>query len=482
MPLAFRLLFAVILLLMALLWVLGGVFAIIKDKNRTIVHLLLRCIFAGLLICGGISFFGQGFLSLVGRYLLGPYLEWPVGLSSGVVQDRQGHYIVPLCPINRIQVYDSSREFLRGWCIDGSLLEVRIEGEYIEAFAKGSRRLLYLPDGQLVKDGYWTADTRPAREQSDVFYFPTPFYLWPFTGPFLGWLTAMLGMIGMICLDKTWKQDRVQKVKVIASNIYGYCPHCDAGLSPEEAYVAGASVRCPGCRAALSLGSLLRNAGAGDLRCPHCHAVVATARLARPSRPARCPHCGGGFSFFGDSAAQVLAVPISGATSATGSTRLTVGWFRMGGSGTRVFGLAFLCFWDMALITTFLQSPPHHLQDWGVVTGLGALSLTLTYWLLASVCNRTTISLSNQRLRIHHGPVPWPGVHWLDLRTIEGLALEETYGAFRPDRTKPAYVVSAVVAGRGCVKLIGGSFSGAFAREADAALCRLQIHQMLSSG
>jgi hypothetical protein len=72
---------------------------------------------ASLTFYGFGSFFAQ-FLAASGALtMIGPSTEWPVGPVDHVAQDANGTLIVPLVPQGRVQIYDRSGRFVRGWFV-----------------------------------------------------------------------------------------------------------------------------------------------------------------------------------------------------------------------------------------------------------------------------------------------------------------------------------------------------------------------------
>jgi hypothetical protein len=88
---------------------------------------------------------------------------------------------------------------------------------------------------------------------------------------------------------------------------------------------------------------------------------------------------------------------------------------------------AFAGFWDLFLIFWYRQAfggadmmavlfPLLH-----VAVGIG-----LTYYVVASWCNRTSISFDREKIIVRHFPVPWRGNLQIDVRDIKQLYAKET--------------------------------------------------------
>jgi len=163
--------------------------------------------FAALVIYGGMGFFGQGLAALGGLWFVGPTVEWPVGVPDNVTLDSHGRRVVTLTACGRLQIYTSDGTFLRGWFVDasGGTFMARItEADEIEVrTARGRKRLLYSPAGELLERGSYQgaySDANPGPSHPSAFH--TPLFLWPFAHPFVAWGVAAIGMAGLVLAQR----------------------------------------------------------------------------------------------------------------------------------------------------------------------------------------------------------------------------------------------------------------------------------------
>jgi hypothetical protein len=77
--------------------------------------------------------------------------------------------------------------------------------EKIEVFtSRGQKRFVFSPDGLLLQEdsyrplSYSDLPSSPTHSR----FFATPWFLWPFAHPFAGWGVAMIGMVGLVTMEK----------------------------------------------------------------------------------------------------------------------------------------------------------------------------------------------------------------------------------------------------------------------------------------
>lgn len=149
---------------------------------------------SGLLFAYGLFCFVAAFVIAVGGdYVLPHSVNWPVGYAKAVARDSHGRSVVLLAAY-RVQVYDRGDKFVRGWCVDGRVHDLRVvDGDKIEVC--NSRRFVFSPSGDLLEE---TREV-PFRPSSGTGrFFPTPIMLWPLAHPILGWLTGAAGIGGLL--------------------------------------------------------------------------------------------------------------------------------------------------------------------------------------------------------------------------------------------------------------------------------------------
>ena len=152
-----------------------------------------------LVIYGGLAFTGWGMAILDQIPGFSP-VNWPMGTVSGVVQDSTGRYVAANTAYGRVQVYDQDKNFITGWYVDngGGNFDLRMnKNDQVEVFSvRNHRHYVYSLDGTLVSKSDYSPNDYPNLEaDTTTEYFPTKLYLLPFTGPFFGWFTALLGII-----------------------------------------------------------------------------------------------------------------------------------------------------------------------------------------------------------------------------------------------------------------------------------------------
>lgn len=153
---------------------------------------------SGVLIAvGGLGFFGNAVAGTGGFLWLPKTFEWPVGYARNVLVLSDGSYVVPHKPINRIQVYDHDWKFKHGWWLKRRDIKVfalrEADTNRVEVITS-ERRYVYDASGNLVSEE--PNESKVMTENSESvrdMWVPTRCWLLPFTGPFLSWLTMVIG-------------------------------------------------------------------------------------------------------------------------------------------------------------------------------------------------------------------------------------------------------------------------------------------------
>jgi hypothetical protein len=83
-----------------------------------------------------------------------------------------------------------------------------------------------------------------------------------------------------------------------------------------------------------------------------------------------------------------------------------------------------------------------------------AVGVLLTYTVLAMYLNRTVLEISEGRLTVRHGPLPWPGNRALDVSEVEQLYCQEKVSRNRQGAASSTYTVSALLKGGRRVPLL----------------------------
>jgi hypothetical protein len=197
------------------------------------------------------------------------------------------------------------------------------------------------------------------------------------------------------------------------------CPDCGAAIPAEDVNIDRGIGKCRACNAVIDVEKALHNpADRGAL-------------LQRPPAP------------------QPRSMTVE--DIGTGM-RLTRRWFTWATLFLTVFCVGwdgFLVFWySMALKPdapwVMAVFPLIHL----------AVGVLLTYTVLAMYLNRTVLEISEGRLTVRHGPLPWPGNRALDVSEVEQLYCQEKVSRNRQGAASSTYTVSALLKGGRRVPLL----------------------------
>ncbi len=207
-----RVISILLLWLIGVAWVACGVsiaLAALLDRSRrmTRARRILRFL-GGCGIClSGLASFGQ---ALASRRTMPFFIssEWPVGCAWGVVRDSAGRYVVPQPYINRVQIYDAQRRYLRGWFLPYPIQLTTLhllDGDRIEVFARYGERLVYSEDGVLLESGRSSTEYYNAAMQSahaERVCMPTPLLLWPLTSPLIAVVILLMGVLAVAMAER----------------------------------------------------------------------------------------------------------------------------------------------------------------------------------------------------------------------------------------------------------------------------------------
>lgn len=195
--------------LMMIALIRGLVEQIPQGVHRT--RLIAYGLAAFLTLYGFGSFFAQflagtGALAVIG--VIGPFTEWPVGPVDHVVRDANGTLIVPLTPQGRVQIYDRSGRFVRGWFVQASGGDFRVkpttDGHIEVHTARGHSQLVYSYEGTLLSstpeevEAFGRIDAAGERQMT----IPFNWLLWPLLGPGWAWLTGVVGAFALQLVGK----------------------------------------------------------------------------------------------------------------------------------------------------------------------------------------------------------------------------------------------------------------------------------------
>ena len=168
---------------------------------------------SGLVVIIGASGVFAILLISTGTIPLPNSFEWPAGEVSGVVQTSDGKYLVPLVPVGRLQIYDSSWHFLRGWQVDdngGSFtVDYSPDNEIFVSTSRvkhrfGSvdeaRRYVFTENGKLISE--LSPNSSGVAAEGEYTSVPTWRLLWIFSSLYLSGGFALIGMLGLWAAEK----------------------------------------------------------------------------------------------------------------------------------------------------------------------------------------------------------------------------------------------------------------------------------------
>ncbi len=187
----------ILVLVMIAVWVASAGRFIISAARKKGVHRLTGIAGALLMAVGALGFFGTFLICMTD--VLPTSFELPVGTASGVVTTDDGLYVVPLTAAGRIQVYDGGWKFIRGWHTEapGGTFHLFVSDTNRIHVVTARRQMHYTYDvnGRLLgSESYSPKRSTDFPQQGTSQIAPTPIWLWPFTGPFFSWLTAVCGL------------------------------------------------------------------------------------------------------------------------------------------------------------------------------------------------------------------------------------------------------------------------------------------------
>jgi hypothetical protein len=198
-------LFGVVLAIFAVVWLSLAARGLARELNTDGPANWVVGLMGLLVIVGAAGFFATG-LSAVGVLNFPRSFQWPAGYVSGVMRMPDGNVVVPLVPAGRLQLYDPQWRFLRGWQVNASGGDFRVEctpaGTIEVLTARGRRHYSFTESGDVI------SDVPSSDSGSDAFYaphaegqsvvVPTSPLLWVFSSPFFCWGVAAVGGVGIV--------------------------------------------------------------------------------------------------------------------------------------------------------------------------------------------------------------------------------------------------------------------------------------------
>jgi len=185
--------------------------------------------------------------------------------------------------------------------------------------------------------------------------------------------------------------------------------------------------------------------GAMKVICPTCHALVAAADINIQAMTAVCRACNDVFTFGPSQEVSVaLGLPARFTSVDEGPKRFGVSWWWWRWQYTFLF---FFCIaWDAILVFWYAKAFAGHSAS-HVAVGIG-----LTYFLIASQCNRTRVASDGDILTIRHGPLPWRGNRTVSVHDLADVRVETKQQC---TNGQPRFAVIGVVHGKDVALLTG---------------------------
>lgn len=176
------------------------------DEGQKFKWVFAFPIFVGFL--GFSSFFAQAF-SAEGIIKLPKSYEWPVGYATNVITMSTGHYVVPIVPSGRVQLYDANWHFLCGWNVDALGGDFRVATDspgFIDVYtARGQHHYTYNENGDLISSAPLAESYYSLPNSGQSVTVRTPLVLWPFSNPFVSVVVGTLGFVGLALIKKVAK-------------------------------------------------------------------------------------------------------------------------------------------------------------------------------------------------------------------------------------------------------------------------------------
>ena len=193
------------------------------------------------------------------------------------------------------------------------------------------------------------------------------------------------------------------------------------------------------------------------LACPKCRAPVGGRDVNVQEMVATCPACQNLFRFSADDLDPDPGSPDGGTPARFqlneqgGGWSVSWSWWRW----SYMFLIFFCIAWDGFLVFWYsMGASGKHTPLIMFIFPIGhvAVGVSLTYFVLAAMVNRTTVSVERGWLRIAHKPLPWFGQRHVELREIAEVGSRVNR---RSDSGPTDYAVMCVIQGKQR-RLVGG--------------------------
>lgn len=192
--------FLIIILLILIVTISQPVKVFFSQKKLT-GKAILNAVASMLMAMGILGFFGSALSSAteLGKFI---HFEWPVGKADAAIQYTDGTFVVPHEPSGRVQIYDSSLKFIRGWQIQAGGGGFKLnpnKDQTLDVYTfRGRMKYHYDLKGNLLSSKSYSGSIPENHAQLTSVTIPTPIYLWIFTHPFASWGCAVLGALILV--------------------------------------------------------------------------------------------------------------------------------------------------------------------------------------------------------------------------------------------------------------------------------------------
>lgn len=196
--------FSIIICLILVGWIFSSVKLLLSIKQfdwTTLTKVLATVCLA----VGVIGFMGPSLISTT-HFGVSTSFEWPIGHSDSALKYPNGDMVVAHEPTGRVQVYNESLQFQRGWSVNGNggvfeLFPVDESSFYIYT-ARNNMKYHYNLNGQLISSQTYSGNLPQKSKHLVSVSIPTAIYLEIFTHPFKSWFIAAIGMFLLFITDK----------------------------------------------------------------------------------------------------------------------------------------------------------------------------------------------------------------------------------------------------------------------------------------
>jgi hypothetical protein len=204
---------SILILLILAVWIIQAIKIVFSQKGFTWKS-GLNFLASACLIIGAVGFFGS---ALSATTTLGPSqsFEWPIGNTDAALKCQDGTIVVPHEPSGRVQIYDQSLQFIRGWSVSASGGSFKLfpanDSTFFIYTARGNMKYHYDLNGNLLSSQKYSGSYPKDSPETVSVSIPTPFYLQVFTHPFASWFVAVFGMLLLFITGEARKKNLTRK-------------------------------------------------------------------------------------------------------------------------------------------------------------------------------------------------------------------------------------------------------------------------------